>query len=77
VCETLHAVFAPAGTPAAVVTRLYQEIDRFLKSPDGKRQFLKGGVEPASSTPSQLTATMKSEMATIGKILKAAGVTPP
>src|SRR6185295_1840730 len=32
VCETLHAVFAPAGTPAAVVTRLHQEIDRFLKS---------------------------------------------
>jgi tripartite-type tricarboxylate transporter receptor subunit TctC len=77
VCETLHAVFAPAGTPAAVVTRLHQEIDRFLKSADGKSQFLKGGVEAASSTPQQLTATMKSEMATIGKILKAAGVTPP
>jgi tripartite-type tricarboxylate transporter receptor subunit TctC len=75
-CETLHAVFAPAGTPPAAVTRLHQEIDRFLKSADGKNQFLKGGVEAASSTPDELMATMKSEVATIGKVLKAAGVVP-
>ncbi|HSF21598.1 MAG TPA: tripartite tricarboxylate transporter substrate binding protein [Burkholderiales bacterium] len=77
VCETLHALFVPAGTPAAIVTRVHQEVDRYLRSPDGRDQFIKGGVEAVSSTPEQLTATMKSEMATIGKVLKAAGVTPP
>lgn len=77
VCETLHALFFPAGTPAAIVTRVHQEVDRYLRSPDGRDQFIKGGVEAVSSTPEQLTATMKSEMATIGKVLKAAGVTPP
>ena len=77
VCETLHALFFPVGTPSAVVARVYQEVDRFLRSPDGSSQFLKGGVEAVSSTPEQLTATMKSEMGTIGKALKAAGVTPP
>lgn len=77
VCETLHALFFPAGTPAAIVTRVHQEVDRYLRSPEGKDQFIKGGVEAVSSTPEQLTATMKSEMATIGKVLKAAGVTPP
>ena len=76
VCETLHAVFFPAGTPPAIVTRVHQEIDRYLRSPEGRSQFLNGGVEAVSSTPAQLTATMKSEMATIGKVLKAAGVTP-
>jgi tripartite-type tricarboxylate transporter receptor subunit TctC len=76
VCETLHAVFAPAGTPPAAVSRLHQEIDRFLKSPEGKSQFLKGGVEAASSTPDQLMTIMKGEVATIGKVLKAAGVAP-
>ena len=70
-------MFAPAGTPVAIVARLHQEIDRYLQSPEGKSQFLKGGVEAVSSTPEQLMATMKSEMATIGKVLKAAGVTPP
>jgi len=76
-CETLHAMFAPARTPVAIVARLHQEIDRFLTSPDGKSQFLRGGVEAVSSTPEQLMATMKSEMATIGKVLRAAGVKPP
>jgi tripartite-type tricarboxylate transporter receptor subunit TctC len=76
-CETLHAMFAPARTPAAIVGRLHREIDRFLQSPEGKSQFLKGGVEAVSSTPEQLMATMKSEMATIGKVLRAAGVNPP
>ena len=76
VCETLHAMFAPAGTPAAAITRLHQAIDRFLQSPEGKNQFIKGGVEAAPSTPDQLAAIMKSEMATIGKVLRAAGVKP-
>jgi tripartite-type tricarboxylate transporter receptor subunit TctC len=77
VCETLHAMFVPAGTPAAIVARLHQEIDRFLQSPDGRSQFLKGGVEAASSSPDALLATMKAEVATIGKVLRAAGVNPP
>ena len=76
VCETLHAMFAPAGTPAAAVSRLHQAIDRFLQSAEGKSQFIKGGVEAAPSTPDQLAAIMKSEMATIGKVLRAAGVKP-
>ena len=76
VCETLHAVFAPAGTPPAAVSRLHQELDRFIKSADGKSQFLKGGVEAASSTPDQLMAIMKGEMSTYGKVLRAAGVAP-
>jgi tripartite-type tricarboxylate transporter receptor subunit TctC len=76
VCETLHAMFAPAGTPPAIVARLHQDIDRFLQSPEGKSQFLKGGVEAAPGTAAELSATMKSEVATIGKVLKAAGVAP-
>jgi tripartite-type tricarboxylate transporter receptor subunit TctC len=77
VSEAVHAVLAPAGTPPAVVTRLHQEIDRYVRSPEGQSAFLKGGVEAGSSTPDELTAMMKSEMLTIGKVMRAAGVTPP
>jgi tripartite-type tricarboxylate transporter receptor subunit TctC len=76
VSETLHAIFVPAGTPAAIVARLHRETDRYVQSPEGKTQFLKGGIEAVSSTPEALTATIKSEMATIGKVLKAAGISP-
>jgi len=76
VSEAVHVVLAPAGTPPAIVSRLHQEIDRFVQSTDGRNQFLKGGVEAASSSPEGLVAMMKSEMATIGKVLRAAGVNP-
>jgi tripartite-type tricarboxylate transporter receptor subunit TctC len=74
--DSLSTVFAPAGTPPAIVARLNQEIARYLQSADGKAAFLKAGAEAASSTPEELTTKMKSDIAIYGKVLKAAGVTP-
>ena len=75
--STSYAVFAPAGTLPAIVARLNQEIGRYLQSAEGKSAFLKGGIESVSSSPEELTATIKSEMATLGKVLRAAGINPP
>jgi len=75
--DSLSAVFAPAGTAPAIVARLNQEIVRYVQSAEGKSLFLKGGIEVAWSTPEELLAMIKSEMATYGKVLKAAGVNPP
>ena len=74
VSEALHALFAPAGTPQAIVARLNQEVTRYLQSPEAKDVFLKGGVETAPSSPEELTSLMKTEVARHDKILKAAGV---
>lgn len=76
VSEALHALFAPAATPAAITARLNQEIVRFLQTSEARQTLIAGGVEAASSSPDELIATMKSEMANIGKVLKAAGVRP-
>jgi tripartite-type tricarboxylate transporter receptor subunit TctC len=73
VSEALHALFAPAGTPQAVVARLNQEVGRYLQSPEARDIFLKAGIEVAPGTPDELTAIMKSEIARIGPLLKAAG----
>jgi tripartite-type tricarboxylate transporter receptor subunit TctC len=56
---------------------LNHEIVRYLQSAEARDLFLKGRVEAVSSTPEQLTSTMKSEMSSIGKVLRAAGVNPP
>jgi tripartite-type tricarboxylate transporter receptor subunit TctC len=71
--DFLSAVFAPAGTPAPIVSRLNREITRYLQSAEGKEAFLKAGSEAAPGTPEDLTATIKAEVATYGKVLKAAG----
>lgn len=42
---TYHAVFAPAGTPAAIVNRLNQEIVRYINRADVKERLFNGGLE--------------------------------
>jgi len=74
VSEAMHALFAPAKTPQAIVARLNREVRQYLETAQAKEMFLKGGVEAIASTPEELTATMKTEMASIGKVLKAAGI---
>lgn len=72
--EALHALFAPARTPAAIVARLNQEVSRYLQSTEAKEVFLKAGIEADPGTPDELTAIMKAEVARMGKVLKAAGI---
>ncbi len=67
-------IFAPAKTPAARVNRLSQEIVRILKQADVKEQLASFGMEATGSTPEELAATLKFEIAKWGKLLKDAGV---
>lgn len=77
VSEALHALFAPARTPPAIVARLNQEVARYLQSAEAKDIFLKAGTEPSPTSPEELTAIMKSEIGRIGKVLRAAGIGAP
>lgn len=71
---TKNGMFAPAGTPAAIISRLNQEIVRFLKRSDVKAKLMGSGVEAVGSSPEQYRATIHSEMAKWGKIIKDAGI---
>ena len=68
-----QAVFAPAGTPAPIVERLYTEISRILKTPDIQKRLGDLGLNVSDMTPSQLTAVIKSDVPRLGKIVKETG----
>lgn len=68
------SVFAPARTPAPVIRFLNQEIVRLLNRPEVKEKALSMGVEAVGSTPEQLTAAMKAEVARFTKVVKDAGI---
>ena len=70
--EVLHAMFAPAKTPAAIASKLNTEVGRYLRSAQAKDIFLKAGIEPSPSTPDELVAIMNAEVARMGRVLKAA-----
>jgi tripartite-type tricarboxylate transporter receptor subunit TctC len=69
-----YAVFAPARTPAALLTRLNQEIVSVLHTADLKEKFFNTTTDVIGSTPAQLTAHMKAEVARLGKVIKAADI---
>ena len=70
----IQGMFAPAGTPAALVNRLSREIVKVLNRPDVKERHFNTGVETVGSTPEELAAKIKSEMAKWGKVIKDAGI---
>ncbi len=70
----MTGIFAPAKTPAAVISRINQEIARVLNGADAKQQLLGFGLEVVASSPEQLTVKMKSEMTRLGKVIKDAGI---
>lgn len=74
VSETLHAMFAPAKTPPAVIAKVNAEVARYLRSAQAKDIFLKAGIEPVASTPEELVDIMNAEVARLGKVIRAAGV---
>jgi len=69
-----YAVMAPAGTPAAIVTRLHAELMAALRTPDLKDKLVSQGLEPASQTPEEFSALIVSELAKWAKVVAAAGV---
>jgi len=64
-------LFAPQGTPDAVVQRLRQEVTRALKSPELIEAFAKaGGIEPMLTTPEEMQQQIKRDQAKYSKIIR-------
>ena len=68
------ALFAPAGTPSAIIERLNREMIAALRKPDVTERLFGSGVEVTTGTPTELAVTMKSEMAKWGKLIKETGI---
>ena len=67
-------VFVPGKTPTAIVTRLNQEIVRVLNRPEVKERLFGVGMDVVGGTSAQSIATIKTDMARMGKVIKDAGI---
>src|SRR3954467_8441215 len=56
--------------PRAIITRLNQEILKFLAKPEIREQFLKSGVEMVGSTPEQFAEAIRADIAKMSKLIK-------
>jgi len=66
-------VFAPAGTPRAIVDRLHAEIGRILGLPDVARNLSNQALEPSVATVDQFNATIRADYDKYGKLIRLAG----
>ena len=68
-----QAVFAPAGTPPAVVERLYTEIGRILKMPDVAKRLGDLGLDLSGMSPAELGAVVRADVPRLGKVVRDSG----
>ena len=69
--EGWHGLFAPAGTPKAIIERLYREFAAALRTPDTTAYLLNAGAEPVGMPPAQFAIKLHDEIARWAKVVKA------
>jgi len=68
------ALIAPKGTPRTVIDKLAAEVAKILNTADVKERFAAGGVSTIPSSPTELEARIKRELAIYRAIVEKANV---
>jgi tripartite-type tricarboxylate transporter receptor subunit TctC len=70
VVNAWYGVFAPAATPAAVVTKINQDINEVLKMPDVRSKLIAAGIEVLGGPAQTLADFMKEDDQRYGSIAR-------
>ena len=73
--EAWVGLFAPAGTPAAVITQLSEQVKRALDTPEARANAAKQGIELRYMGPDALAALVKQDTEYWGKLIKPRNIT--
>jgi tripartite-type tricarboxylate transporter receptor subunit TctC len=72
--QSWYGVFAPAGTPQEIVSKLARQIDGILKSEDIRKLYDQAGLEPEGGTSQQFGQLFLKDVQKWAKVAKAAHV---
>jgi tripartite-type tricarboxylate transporter receptor subunit TctC len=71
--STWYGLFAPAGTPPAIVAKWNADVTKILNSPEVRTRLIADGAEPAPNTPEQFAQMIASELTKYARIVKISG----
>lgn len=71
--SSCQAVFAPAGTPKAILDRWYAGINLILKMAEVAKRLDDLGLDLSGMPPAELAAVIKSDVSGLGKVVKDSG----
>lgn len=69
-----NGLYAPRGTPPAVVARINAEVARILAQPEAQRRLLELGHEPAGGSPERLAGFAAAERQKWGPLVRSVGL---
>ena len=72
--DATHGLLAPAGTPKAIRDQISRDIFRVLDLPEVKQQMQAITFEPAPTTPEEYDRIIRNLIATMQKVVVAAGL---
>jgi tripartite-type tricarboxylate transporter receptor subunit TctC len=71
-----HAWFAPAKTPAHIVTLVHSAIHKSLQVPALREFLLGGGYEPTADPPAQFQKSFQEDLKRWGELVRLAKIAP-
>jgi len=69
-----NGLSVPAGTPVAIVATLNRAVDDVIPSPDIQSKAAETGMTMRASTPEEMTARLKADIAKWGAVIEKAGI---
>jgi len=69
-------LLAPAGTPAPVIAKVNAEIARIAADAETRQRVAQLGLDIAVSSPEELAAVIKADIAKWAKVIKEADIKP-
>lgn len=70
-----YGLFAPAGTPPAIIDRLNQEVNAALRAEDIRARLVSDGLSVEPGTPQGLADTIAHDTRVWGPVIKSLGIT--
>jgi tripartite-type tricarboxylate transporter receptor subunit TctC len=72
--DSWYAIFAPAKTPSAIVSRMQKVVARVIELPEVKAKLLEQGGDTVGSTPEVLDKIVKSELHRWAEVIRDAHI---
>jgi tripartite-type tricarboxylate transporter receptor subunit TctC len=72
--DAWYAVMAPGKSSPELVARLNRDVNAVMGLPDVKEQLVRQGLIPSTSTPEELSALIKSDLARWSKVVNDAKI---
>jgi tripartite-type tricarboxylate transporter receptor subunit TctC len=72
--DNWYGLWAPAGTPAAVVRKINEEVNRALMTPALQTRFAESGIETMGGSPERFAAYLASELKKWSAVARDAGI---